>query len=244
MHPGLADVEKVAQVAGEQIPAEKVRLVAVITVNYQAADPPRLEQGTEHLQVLEVAENLLALLRGERLIHLVTTEDRGRVGGVTGERVEGGVGVHNHHGTEHGRGLSETGLDTSPWDARPVSTLTTPQAATSGLDGFFRMSQRGSSPGREVRGGFATFFTMAYIIVLNPIILGSATDKFGAQLSIPQLTTATALVAAVMTIVMGVGGNLPLAIAAGLGLNGVVAFQIAPTMSWRTRWGWSSWREF
>ncbi|MEP6464638.1 MAG: NCS2 family permease [Frankiaceae bacterium] len=101
-----------------------------------------------------------------------------------------------------------------------------------GLNGYFRISERGSTPGREVRGGFATFFTMAYIIVLNPIILGSATDKFGAHLSLPQLTTATALVAAVMTIVMGVGGNLPLAIAAGLGLNGVVAFQIAPTMSW------------
>ncbi|WP_437115608.1 NCS2 family permease [Streptomyces griseoviridis] len=73
---------------------------------------------------------------------------------------------------------------------------------------------------------------MAYILVLNPIILGSAQDKFGHRLDSVQLTTATALVAAVMTIVMGVGGNLPLAIAAGLGLNAVVAFQIAPLMSW------------
>jgi AGZA family xanthine/uracil permease-like MFS transporter len=73
---------------------------------------------------------------------------------------------------------------------------------------------------------------MAYILVLNPIILGSATDKFGHHLSPAQLVTATALVAAVMTAVMGVGGNLPLAIAAGLGLNAVVAFQLAPRMSW------------
>jgi AGZA family xanthine/uracil permease-like MFS transporter len=73
---------------------------------------------------------------------------------------------------------------------------------------------------------------MAYILVLNPIILGSAKDKFGHQLDAVQLTTATALVAAVMTIIMGVGGNLPLALAAGLGLNAVVAFQIAPLMSW------------
>ncbi|MEV8601233.1 NCS2 family permease [Streptomyces griseoviridis] len=94
------------------------------------------------------------------------------------------------------------------------------------------MSERGSTLGREIRGGFATFFTMAYILVLNPIILGSAQDKFGHRLDSVQLTTATALVAAVMTIVMGVGGNLPLAIAAGLGLNAVVAFQIAPLMSW------------
>lgn len=106
-----------------------------------------------------------------------------------------------------------------------------PPAANS-VDRFFRISERGSTFGREIRGGFATFFTMAYILVLNPIILGSAKDKFGHQLDAVQLTTATALVAAVMTIIMGVGGNLPLALAAGLGLNAVVAFQIAPLMSW------------
>ncbi|MDX6312974.1 MAG: adenine/guanine/hypoxanthine permease [Streptomyces sp.] len=100
------------------------------------------------------------------------------------------------------------------------------------LDRWFRISERGSTFPREIRGGFATFFTMAYILVLNPIILGSAKDKFGHTLSTPQLLTATALVAAVMTVIMGVGGNLPLAIAAGLGLNAVVAFQIAPLMSW------------
>ncbi|MFF0184408.1 NCS2 family permease [Streptomyces sp. NPDC005244] len=104
--------------------------------------------------------------------------------------------------------------------------------AAGGVDGFFKISARGSTLGREIRGGFATFFTMAYILVLNPIILGSAKDKFGHQLDAVQLTTATALVAAVMTIIMGIGGNLPLALAAGLGLNAVVAFQIAPLMSW------------
>ncbi|ELP69620.1 NCS2 family permease [Streptomyces turgidiscabies] len=106
-----------------------------------------------------------------------------------------------------------------------------PPAANS-VGGFFKISERGSTFAREVRGGFATFFTMAYILVLNPIILGSAKDKFGHQLDSVQLVTATALVAAVMTIIMGVGGNLPLALAAGLGLNAVVAFQIAPLMSW------------
>ncbi|OQD54537.1 MFS transporter [Streptomyces phaeoluteigriseus] len=107
-----------------------------------------------------------------------------------------------------------------------------PPPAVNSVDRFFRISERGSTFGREIRGGFATFFTMAYILVLNPIILGSAKDKFGHQLDAVQLTTATALVAAVMTFVMGVGGNLPLALAAGLGLNAVVAFQIAPLMSW------------
>ncbi|MFD5031080.1 NCS2 family permease [Streptomyces sp. NPDC058405] len=102
----------------------------------------------------------------------------------------------------------------------------------SAVDRYFKISERGSTYGREIRGGFATFFTMAYILVLNPIILGGAEDKFGAHLSGPQLVTVTALVAAVMTAIMGLGGNLPLAVAAGLGLNAVVAFQLAPLMSW------------
>ena len=103
---------------------------------------------------------------------------------------------------------------------------------TSGLDRYFKLTERGSTVQREVRGGFATFFTMAYIIVLNPIILGSAKDIDGRSLSLAQLTTSTALVAAVMTAIMGIVGNLPLAIATGLGLNSLVAFTIAPTMSW------------
>ncbi|NUU25135.1 MAG: NCS2 family permease [Streptomycetaceae bacterium] len=109
------------------------------------------------------------------------------------------------------------------------------------LDRFFRMSERGTSPLQEVRGGIATFFTMAYIIVLNPIILSGATDKFGHQLSHAQLVTATCLVAAVMTAIMGVVGNIPVAIAAGLGLNGVVAFQIAPEMAWPEAMGLVVW---
>jgi AGZA family xanthine/uracil permease-like MFS transporter len=100
------------------------------------------------------------------------------------------------------------------------------------FDGYFRLRERGSNVGRELRGGLATFFTMAYIIVLNPLILSSGHDKYGHTLSFAQLSAATAFIAAIMTIIMGVGGNLPLAIAAGLGLDSVVAFQIAPTMSW------------
>jgi adenine/guanine/hypoxanthine permease len=108
----------------------------------------------------------------------------------------------------------------------------TANAPGNGLDGYFKLSERGSTVGRELRGGLATFFTMAYIIVLNPIILAGGTDKFGHQLDFAQLSAVTALVACVMTFIMGVGGNLPLAIAAGLGLDTVVAYQIAPTMSW------------
>ncbi len=78
---------------------------------------------------------------------------------------------------------------------------------------------------------------MAYIVVLNPIILSSAKDVNGVSLDFAQLTTVTALVAAVMTLLMGVVGRYPFAIAAGLGLNGVVAFQLASVMSWPAAMG-------
>ena len=111
-------------------------------------------------------------------------------------------------------------------------TVDAAPSSTSALDRYFKISERGSTLQREVRGGFATFFTMAYIVVLNPIILGLGKDEHGHSLSVAQLTTSTALVAAVMTLIMGVVGNLPLAIATGLGLNSLVAFTIAPQMSW------------
>jgi AGZA family xanthine/uracil permease-like MFS transporter len=100
------------------------------------------------------------------------------------------------------------------------------------LDRYFKISERGSTLPREIRGGFATFFAMAYIIVLNPIILGSAKDMYGHHLDHGQLVTATALTAAFTTLLMGVIGNVPIALAAGLGVNTVVALQLAPRMSW------------
>jgi AGZA family xanthine/uracil permease-like MFS transporter len=100
------------------------------------------------------------------------------------------------------------------------------------LDRFFELTQRRTTATREVRGGITTFVAMAYIILLNPIILGGAKDVTGASLSIPQLTTMTALSAAVATILMGLVGNAPLALASGLGINAVVAFQAAPHMTW------------
>ncbi|MEW2624920.1 NCS2 family permease [Streptomyces sp. NPDC048106] len=100
------------------------------------------------------------------------------------------------------------------------------------LDRYFKISERGSTIAREVRGGLATFFAMAYIIVLNPIILGSAKDMYGHHLDNAQLVTATALTAAFSTLLMGVIGNVPIALAAGLGVNSVVALQLAPRMTW------------
>ncbi len=111
-------------------------------------------------------------------------------------------------------------------------SVATGHRAASGLDRYFRISERGSSVQREVRGGLATFFTMAYIVVLNPIILAGAKDADGRGLSFAAVTTSTALVAAALTVAMGLVGRYPFALAAGLGLNGVVAFQLASTMSW------------
>lgn len=107
-----------------------------------------------------------------------------------------------------------------------------PPAPSSALDRFFKISERGSTVSREVRGGLATFFAMAYIIVLNPIILGAGTDKFGHHLDNGQLVTATAFMAGLTTLLMGVIGNVPIALATGLGINAVVALQLAPKMSW------------
>ncbi|OZM70563.1 MFS transporter [Amycolatopsis antarctica] len=113
------------------------------------------------------------------------------------------------------------------------------------LDGFFKISERGSTPGREVRGGVVTFVTMAYIIVLNPLIIGSfsaedtaaKTDLFGNVLPVNQVAAATALVAGVMTILFGLVANYPFAIATGLGVNSLLAVTIAPQMSWPAAMG-------
>ncbi|MFF4191913.1 NCS2 family permease [Nonomuraea sp. NPDC001831] len=100
------------------------------------------------------------------------------------------------------------------------------------LDRLFELTGRGTTVGREVRGGLTTFMAMAYIILLNPIILAGATDVTGARLSIAELTTSTALAAAISTLLMAFVGNAPFALAAGLGLNAVVAYQAAPHMTW------------
>lgn len=124
-------------------------------------------------------------------------------------------------------------------------TITAPAPAASRVDRYFRITQRGSTVSQEIRGGLVTFFTMAYIVVLNPLIIGTQTDSTGAYLgggSTPNLAAvaaATALVAGVMTILMGVAANYPLALATGLGLNAFVAFGIAklPQMTWADAMG-------
>ncbi|SDP42627.1 putative MFS transporter, AGZA family, xanthine/uracil permease [Pedococcus dokdonensis] len=119
-------------------------------------------------------------------------------------------------------------------------------ARAGGLDGFFRITERGSTVSREVRGGLVTFFTMAYIVVLNPLIIGTQQDGSGSFLGGGDIVKAqtlvaagTALVAGVMTLLMGIVANYPLALATGLGLNAFVTFGIAklPEMTWADAMG-------
>lgn len=113
-------------------------------------------------------------------------------------------------------------------DAGPGSRV---PAGRSWLDRYFHISERGSTVATEVRGGVTTFMAMAYILLLNPLILGGK-DVDGNLLSQPGLITATALAAAATTLLMGFVGKVPLALAAGLSVSGVLSSQVAPEMTW------------
>ena len=110
------------------------------------------------------------------------------------------------------------------------------------LESLFKIKERGSTVGREVRGGLVTFFTMAYIVALNPLIIGLSKDADGKFIggdapNLAKIAAATALIAGVLTILMGVVANFPLALATGLGLNTFVAVGIATKMSWQEAMG-------
>lgn len=129
-----------------------------------------------------------------------------------------------------------------------------PGAPKSGLDRFFEITKRGSSVGAEVRGGLVTFFAMAYIIALNPLIIGTQPDINGNLISgvsidapgavpasIAMVAAATALIAGIMTLLMGFIGRFPLAIATGLGLNALVAYTLVRQMTWPQAMGLVVW---
>ena len=111
------------------------------------------------------------------------------------------------------------------------------------IDSYFKITERGSTIAREVRGGVVTFFTMAYIVALNPLIIGLAKDADGRFIgggdapNLALVAAMTALMAGLLTILMGVVGNFPLAIATGLGLNTFVAVGIASQMTWADAMG-------
>ncbi|GAA1422139.1 NCS2 family permease [Streptomyces thermospinosisporus] len=118
-----------------------------------------------------------------------------------------------------------------PRTAEDAGAGTRVAAGRSWLDRYFHITHRGSTVAREVRGGITTFMAMAYILLLNPLIL-SGEDAAGNTLEQTAVITATAFAAALTTLLMGFIGKVPLALAAGLSVSGVLAGQVAPQMTW------------
>jgi AGZA family xanthine/uracil permease-like MFS transporter len=100
------------------------------------------------------------------------------------------------------------------------------------LGSFFGFSERGTNLRTEVGAGLTTFMTMAYIIFVNPNILGTE----GTGLSIPGVFFATCVAAAAASIAMGLYANFPVALASGIGTNAIVAFTLILGMQlpWQT----------
>ena len=91
------------------------------------------------------------------------------------------------------------------------------------------LKKAGTDIKTEIIAGFTTFLAMAYILAVNPNILGAANMDTGA------VFTATALSSAIATLVMGIFANLPFALAPGMGLNAFLAYTVCLTMgySWQ-----------
>ncbi|MGZ5291403.1 MAG: NCS2 family permease [Actinomycetota bacterium] len=119
-----------------------------------------------------------------------------------------------------------------------AATETRPGRA-GGLEEFFHLRERGTDVRTEVIAGLATWLTMAYILVVNPIILTQVPDSTGQSLAFDQVVTVTALAAGLLTIAMGLFTNYPFAMAAGLGLNAFVAFTLvgAAGLTWEQAMG-------
>jgi AGZA family xanthine/uracil permease-like MFS transporter len=96
------------------------------------------------------------------------------------------------------------------------------------LERWFGFTERHTDLRTEVRAGLTTFMVMAYIIFVNPLVLGYAgvPGLEGRGLPFAPTLTATCLTAGVLSIAMGLVGNYPLAMAPGMGLNAVVAFEL------------------
>src|SRR6478672_3996566 len=104
-------------------------------------------------------------------------------------------------------------------------TETQSEAAVAGLlERRFEMSARGTTARTEILAGFTTFLTMAYIVLVNPAILGQA------GMPVASVAAATCLAAGFASILMGFMANVPLALAPGMGLNAYFSFTVVQTM--------------
>jgi len=98
------------------------------------------------------------------------------------------------------------------------------------VEKIFRLKERGTNVQTEIFAGITTFLTMAYILAVNPAILG----KIGNGMTPGAVFTATAVAAGVASIIMALLANLPIALAPGMGLNAFFAFSVAASLgqSW------------
>jgi len=104
------------------------------------------------------------------------------------------------------------------------------------LSRYFGFRDRATDLATEIRAGFTTFMVMAYIIFVNPIILGftGVPGLDGRGLPFAATLTVTCLAAGLLSIAMGLASNYPFALATGMGLNAVVAFELVASrgLSW------------
>jgi len=114
-----------------------------------------------------------------------------------------------------------------------------PPSEDSAIARYFKFAELGTNLRTEIIAGITTFFTMAYILVVNPDILSAAIfleesgDLFG------ELVIATAISAAIATVIMGLSANYPFALAPGMGLNAFFAFSVVLELEidWRLALG-------
>ena len=118
-------------------------------------------------------------------------------------------------------------------EQEPLGGQAMPMSEDGLMERFFHLRQNGTDVRTEIVAGFATFMTMAYIIFVNPSILGVA--------GVPKeaVITATALAAGLATLMMALFTNYPFALASGMGLNGVLTFSLVKGlgMPWQTAMG-------
>ena len=94
------------------------------------------------------------------------------------------------------------------------------------MEKFFELKERGTNVSTEITAGITTFMTMAYILAVNPIILGAAGMDTGA------IFTATALASAFATFLMAFLANMPFVLSAGMGLNAYFAYTVVIGMGY------------
>src|SRR5436190_23269128 len=99
-----------------------------------------------------------------------------------------------------------------------------PGRTEGGLEGFFRLREHGTTVQTEILAGLTTFVVMSYIIAVNPAVLAAA------GLDVRAVATSTCLVAGLLSIAMGLYTNRAFALAPGLGLNAIVAYNLVGTM--------------